>query len=617
MTHKQNPLDELGRDSGLLARYAEVRDRLTDLGDDDVARAGRLLANLDPDEVQAAYPQMRAVSIGVTGHGTLGPLVPALTGQLARHGLLLRPYVSAFDSYVFELGDARSGLYAAGNDVTVCVLDPAVVFDEIAVPWAPDDVAAAWDRKLSLIEALAAKHAAATHGPLVLNTVPLPARYSHQLVDHRSRAALGAAWRRAMVRLLELTAGSASVRVVDLDPLLVEGVPADNPRMDIYTNMHLSTEMLNRYAREVAHIARHTAGRTKKCLVVDLDDTVWGGAVGECGPDGIEVGEGRRGAAFTVFQRAVKQMTAQGVLLAAISKNDLDPVRAALAEHPRMTLREDDFVRVVANWRPKHDNLRELATTLNIGLDSFVFADDGSFECGLVRRELPEVAVVQLDDEPALHASRLLADGWFDVPTVTADDRQRPERYREEAARKEFLDGFDTLDAYLRELDLRVRLDRATEADIARVAQLTIRTNQFNLTVERLSEGDVRKRAQDARTPVFVVRSADRFGDNGLVGALLLHWRDSALWIDNFLLSCRVFGRGIEQACLAAVLRYAADSSATQVRGRYRAGAKNGKVADLYPRHGFAETAPGSGQFRHDLIAVPAAPDHIRLTADL
>jgi FkbH-like protein len=329
------------------------------------------------------------------------------------------------------------------------------------------------------------------------------------------------------------------------------------------------------------------------------------------------VGDGRRGLAFTRFQQAVKQLTAQGVLLAAVSKNDLEPVRKVLAEHPGMTLRENDFVQVVANWRPKHDNLRELAATLNIGLDSVVFADDSAFECGLVRRELPEVAVVRLDDEPALHTTRLLADGWFDVPSVTADDRERPARYREEAARKEFLDGFDTLHAYLRELDLRVRLEHAADADMARVAQLTVRTNQFNLTVDRLSEGDVRRRARDVGTPVVTVRSADRFGDNGLVGTLLLRWADRTLWIDNFLLSCRVFGRGIEQACLATVLRYAADRGAAEVRGRYRPSAKNGKVADLYPRHGFVETAPESGEFRHDLTDVPAPPDHIRLSIEL
>lgn len=612
-----NPLGDLDRDGGLLAHYAEVPGRLADLGDDDLARAGRLLARLDAGEVRAAHPGVPAVTIAVTGHGTLGPLVPALTGQLARHGLLLHPYDAGFDSYVAELGDTGSGLYAADPDLSVCVLDPAMVFDEVPVPWTPDDVAAAWDRKLDLLERLAAGHAVNARGPLVLNTVPLPGRYARRLVDHRSRAALGTVWRRAMIRLLDLSADSAAVRVVDLDPLLAEGVPADDPRMDVYAGLHLSAELLHRYARDVAHLARHAAGRTKKCLVLDLDETVWGGVVGEDGPTGIEVGDGRRGAAFSGFQRAVKQLATQGVLLAAVSKNDPEPVRAALAEHPGMTLREDDFVRVVTNWRPKHDNLRELAETLNIGLDAFVFADDSPFERGLVRRELPEVAVLPFDDEPALHTARLLADGWFDVPAVTADDRARPARYREEAARTEFLDGFDTLEAYLRELALRVDLERVTETGIARVAQLTVRTNQFNLTVDRLNEGDVRKRAADAGSPVLTVRSADRFGDNGLVGALLLRWADRTLWIDNFLLSCRVFGRGIEQACLATVLRYAADGGAAEVRGRYRPSAKNGKVAGLYPRHGFAETEPGSGEFRHGLAEIPEPPQHIRLTTDL
>ncbi|WP_067456393.1 HAD-IIIC family phosphatase [Actinomadura macra] len=612
--------------SGLLAaRYPEVPGVLADLDADGLARAGRLLARLDPDEVAASHPGVPSVRVAITGHGTLDPLVPALTAELARHGLLLRPSTGDFDGYVFDLSDPGSALYATDPDLALCVLDPAVVFDEVTAPWRPEDVEQVLAGKLRLIEGLAEHFTRTARGTLVLNTLPLPSRLTAQLTDHRSRARLGAAWREAGAALLRLSEAHESLVTIDLDALVAEGIPVTDPRMDVYARMHLSAELLGRYAREIGHLARNLTGRTKKCLVVDLDGTLWGGVLGDDGQDGIEVGEGHRGEAFATFQRTVKQIGSQGVLLAAVSKNDPEPVRRVLREHPGMVLREDDFVRVVANWRPKHDNLAALAAGLNIGVDSLVFADDSDFERGLVRRELPGVAVIGLDGEPALHAERLLADGWFDTRDLTAEDRARPARYREDLARRDFLDTFESLEGYLAELDVRVRLERVTEAQVPRVSQLTLRTNQFNLTTRRLQPADVRALAADPDASVLAVHSADRFGDNGLVGAVFLRRDGSVLRIDNFLLSCRVFSRGIEQACLSAVLRHAAASDAKAVLAEYRPSAKNGKVRDFYTRHGFSrvdETGDdgnggGTAEFRHDLRSIAAPPAHLRLTDGL
>jgi FkbH-like protein len=350
-----------------------------------------------------------------------------------------------------------------------------------------------------------------------------------------------------------------------------------------------------------------------------LDGTLWGGVLGEDGPDGIEVADGRRGAAFQDFQRLVKQIGSQGVLLAAVSKNDPEPVRAVLRDHPGLAVREDDFVRVVANWRPKHDNLAELAAALNLGVDSFVFADDSPHSYGLVRHGLPGVAVVRLDGEPARHAEALLADGWFAVPELTADDRDRGARYKQELVRKDFLDAFDSIDDYLRELRVRVRLSAAREADAARLSQLTLRTNQFNMTTERLQPADVARLVEAPWAMPLAVRAEDRFGDNGLVGAVFLRREGAAVHIDNFLLSCRVFSRGIEGACLLWVLRHARATGAGEVLAVYRPSARNGKVKDFYLRNGFtpARGEGGTSVFRHDLTEIAAPPEHVRLAEDL
>ncbi|MFD5654868.1 HAD-IIIC family phosphatase [Streptomyces sp. NPDC127039] len=615
-------LAALHREGLLAARYPRVRGLLAQLDDAGLARAGHLLARLDADEVLAAHPDTPAPLVAVTGHGTLSSLPSALTAQAARHGLLAQVELSDFDSWVFDLVTPDSALYTRRPAFVLCVLDAALVADELPLPWTAEDAERVLGEKVALVERAAEVFTRAAPGAtLVLNTLPLPRELTAQLVDLRSRARLGAAWREANARLLRLSERWPRTVTVDLDPLLAEGLPARDVRQSVYAKAHLSPELLAAYAREVGHLLRQFAGGGKKVLALDLDGTLWGGVLGEAGPEGIEVAGGYRGEAFQRFQRVARQLSAQGLLLAAVSKNDLEPVVRVLRDHPELAVREEDFVQVRADWRPKHENLTELAADLNLSVDSVVFVDDSSFERGLVRRELPGVAVVAVGDEPARHVGDLLRDGWFDVLELTAEDRARPARYREERARRDFLDDFDSLEGYLRELGVTVTVAPATAAQLPRVSQITLRTNQFNLTTERLQTADVQALAQAPDADVLVIASGDRFGDNGLVGAVLLHRDGDTVRVDNFLLSCRVFSRGIEQAVLAAVLAHARDTGARQVLGRYVPSAKNGKVADFYPRSGFTAVpgpADGPGElFRHDLAQVPKPPEHIRLTARL
>jgi FkbH-like protein len=605
-------------DGDLPDRYPELAPRLGTAGPAEVRQAGTLLQRVAPELVLAAHPDTPVVRVAVTGHSTLDAVRAPLTGELARHGLMLEATMTDFDSYLFTLSDPGSELYQAEPDLALCVLDPWLVFDEVPTPWRVEDVEAVLKAKLTLLDGLARTFSTAGRGVLVYNTIPLPAQFADQLIDLRSRARLGAVWREANAALLRMTDDHPAVVVLDLDPVLADGVPLSDARMSAYAKAHLSAELLARYAHRAAHLARVLTGRTKKVLALDLDNTLWGGILGDDGIEGIEIGDGHRGEAFAAFQRVAKQLGGQGVLLAAVSKNDSGPVGEALREHPGMVLREEDFVRVSADWQPKHLRLTELATDLGLGVDSVVFVDDSAYECGLVREKLPQVAVVAVDAEPARHLGALLADGWFDARELTADDRHRPARYREELVRKDFLESFDSVRDYLAELGVRIRLAPPTAAELTRVSQLTLRTNQFNLTTERLQPDRVHELAGDASALLLAVHASDRFGDNGLVGAVLGHRREDALEIDNFLLSCRVFSRGIEQAALSTVLAHAKATGAREVRASYRRTAKNGKVAKFYPRNGFTVVAEDdtSAAFRHDLADIAAVPEHIELTAD-
>ncbi|MFD5858335.1 HAD-IIIC family phosphatase [Streptomyces chartreusis] len=611
-------LRALHRAGTLATEYGRVRALLTRMPATDLPAAGQLLARLDAKEV-CRHADVPVVTVAVTGHSTVAPVVAPLSAELARHGMLLEAKVAPYGSYLQDL--MRPATAAEEQpQLTLCLLDAHTVFDDVTVPWGVEDVEAAARARLSLVAGAVRTHQKAGRGLLVLNTVPLQRRYTHQLVDLRSRARLGAVWRDFNLGLLSLAEQHPGVVIVDLDPLVAEGVPACDPRTAQYARARLSDALLAAYAREAAHVVRARLGRTRKCLVLDLDGTLWGGVLGEDGPGGIDLGSGLRGEAFQAFQRVLGQLGAQGVLLAVSSKNDTDAVHETLRTHPAMVLREDDFVRVNANWKAKHDNLRDIADRLGLGLDSFVFVDDSLFECGLVAEQMPEVAVVRVDEEPALHPSALLADGWFDLFELTEADLERAGRYRTEALRQEFREDFGSYQDYLEGLGLEVLLRPPEESEIARVSQLTLRTNQFHLVTERLQVPQVSARMERPGLHVIAVRARDRFGDHGLVGALFLRRDAEVLRIDNFVLSCRVFSRGIESACVTAVLEFARNTGAGAVTGRYLPTPRNSAFAPFYAEHGFAVTGtdpehPDAVTFRHDLGDITPAPAHLRLQA--
>ncbi len=615
-------LRELHAAGRVASDYRSVAPLLAELDPGDgafagLARAGRVLAKVPHERIREHNPDVPCLTAAVTGSSTVDALAPALTAQLARHGVALRCLPVGSGTWQRDLRDTGSQLYAPGTDLALCVLDAGIVFGELPARWGVEDVRAATAAKLELLDGLAGRWAGQAQGTLVLNTLPLLRHHTHQLVDLRARTELAALWREFNAGILRLALRHERVHVVDTEVLAAEGGPVRDPRLAAYAKVHLGEELLGRYAREAGHYARTLLGRTRKVLVVDLDNTLWDGVLGDDGAEGIAVASTYRGEAFGAFQRTVRQLGSQGVLLAACSKNDSGPVLQVLRDHPDMALREEDFVGVVANWEPKDGNLKELAGRLNLGVDSFVFADDSPFECGLVASSLPEVAVVRLNEEPALHIERLLADGWFDVLELTAEDRRRTAQYRSDAERRTLLDSAGSMEDYLRDLDVRVAVSPASGNELDRVSQMTLRTNQFNMTTQRLQPDAVRELAADPGRLVLAVRSRDRFGDNGVVGALLGSRREGVLHLDNMLLSCRVFARGIEQAALGALLAHAQRSGLGEVRARYVRTAKNHRVRGFYPSMGFSAVQESDAEvrFRHDLGELPPLPGHVTLTA--
>jgi FkbH-like protein len=277
----------------------------------------------------------------------------------------------------------------------------------------------------------------------------------------------------------------------------------------------------------------------------------------------------------------------RGVILALCSKNNEADVMEILRSHPEMLLREDHLAAWQINWDDKATNLARIAETLNIGLDSLVFVDDSPFECELVRARLPEVAVVELSSDPSSFPARLSEGAYFDTLTLSAEDRVRNRMYRDEGLRKQLLQTASSLAEYLERLEMVAEIGLADCLAIARVAQLTQKTNQFNLTTLRYSEGEIRALVESADADVFTLKLRDRVADLGLIGVAIVRYRGTEAVIDTFLISCRAIGRGAEEALLAHVVNTARARGCAIVTGRYTVSPRNGQVAEFYGKQGF------------------------------
>ncbi len=356
---------------------------------------------------------------------------------------------------------------------------------------------------------------------------------------------------------------------------------------------------LRELAGEQVKFLRALAGKNKKCIVLDCDDTLWGGIVGEDGVGGIHLGQTYPGSIYRDFQRQVVELHQRGVIVALCSKNNPEDVWEVFRNHPDMVLREEHIAAAHIAWTDKPGGLRALAEQLNIGTDSMVFVDDSEFEANLVRSALPEVEVILLPRDRLTDRLGLLADGaLFDTPAITQEDRGRGEMYRAEAQRRVARDQATDLDSYLRSLEMELSIGRVDDVSLARVAQLTQRTNQFNLTTRRYTEAELRAELASPDADVVWLRLRDRFGDSGLTGAAVLRYQQGVARIDSLLLSCRVLGRGVEDAFLDALLRRCRERGCAQVVGAYRASSKNAQVADFYPARGFQANGAG-GDERH------------------
>lgn len=538
------------------------------------------------------HPDAAEVRVALIGGYNVYPMQELLEHLLAMEGLNCKLHVGNFAAYASEILNDKSSLHAFKPQVTIVIPsdDSGAYTGGLADP-IQTQRDAAHQAANSLLELCRTLHAKTGTDVILTNFAPSA---THDLGPFRNRT-LGSDWnfRRAVNLELGLNA-PAFVQICDLEFLFYRAgaLASRDPRSWFESKQPCSPDLLVDLSREFALTvaARHRAA--KKVVVVDLDNTLWGGIIGDDGLEGIELGDtSPRGEAFKTMQRFILSLTQRGLLLAVCSKNEIQAAEEPFLKHPEMVLKKEHFVAFKANWRPKADNIREIAAELNLGLDSFIFIDDNPAEVELVRQLVPEVSSVLLPDDPADFVPFLQETRLFEVRSITAEDSARNEHYRINIEAKKLAAAAPDLKSYLRSLEMTGTIRKFRKEDVPRLAQLIGKSNQFNLTTRRRSEGEVLQVMADPDKRAFSVRLKDRFTDHGLIAILILDIKGDTAEIETWLMSCRVLGREVEEFCINEIFRIAKQAGAREVLGRYLPSPKNAMVADLYLRMGFTARA--------------------------
>jgi FkbH-like protein len=554
--------------------------------------------------------------IGIISNSTSHFVGPALLASALRHGIALECIEADYGQAMQTALSADSLINQAGCDAVLIALD----YRGLPLHETPGDALAAGETvaaALAHVDAIRLALHRHNKAVCILQTLAPPVESSFgsfdMLLPGTARSLIGELNR----GIVQMVASSKDL-LLDVAHIAQTVGLADWHDVTLWNlaKLPFASAFLPLYAEHVCRLIAALRGKSRKCLVLDLDNTVWGGVIGDDGLDGIVIGQGDpTGEAYLDVQRAALSLRARGVVLAVSSKNSDEVARHALREHPEMLLREEHIAVLQANWNDKATNIKAIAEELSLGLDSLVFLDDNPVERDLVRQMLPQVAVPELPADPASYARTLLAAGYFEAVAFSSEDKQRADFYRDNARRVALRQAAGDVDAYLQSLSMEMTLGPFDDTARGRLAQLINKSNQFNLTTRRYTEAEVAAVQRDQSAFTLQVRLADAFGDNGLISVLICRRQLDDWNIDTWLMSCRVLGRKVELAVLQELITEARARRIRRLIGSYLPTERNKLVEDHYAKLGFTRRgAPHAGASmweldveRAPLVALPFA----------
>jgi FkbH-like protein len=581
-----NP-DDLGKQIRLLATHA--------LDERQLARLGRVIKSAQ-QRGQSLAPLV-PFRLGLIGNGTLDLIVPVLVATAARHGFALGCVTGAYDQFLQDALVPESSLNKARPDAVLLALDHRGLSLQ-PCPGNQQLANEAIDAAIGLLDTVRARISRNSGALCIVQTLAAP---PEGLFGSFDRALVGTARNlvdRVNQRICQSVLQSSDM-LLDVAGIAETVGLADwhSPALWNLAKLPFADAFVPLYAEHAMRIIGAMRGKSRRCLVLDLDNTVWGGVIGDDGIEGIQIAQGdATGEAHLSVQQLALTLRARGIVLAVSSKNIDSIARRPFKEHPDMLLKEEHIAVFQANWEDKASNIRAIAKELALGLESLVFLDDNPAERSLIRQELPEVAVPELEEDPANYARTLAAAGYFEAISFSEEDRARAEMYQGNARRLGLQSQTADIESYLRSLEMRIVFGSFDGKTRARVTQLINKSNQFNLTTCRYSEPQVEQLGADPKAMTLHARLVDKFGDNGIICVVICRATGSDVWtIDTWLMSCRVLGRRVEQAVLGEILKQARSLGIRKLVGVYRPTDRNGMVRDHYGKLGFKQVQDDAG----------------------
>jgi FkbH-like protein len=536
-------------------------------------------------------------------------------------GLLVETYCPGYDQYHQEILNPHSELFTFQPDVIILAVDGRrwvpVLYERFLQNSKEHSVVI--ETISSNIRALLTQLRARSNATVLLHSLPYPQYSELGMLDMTYVHGQREIFNRVNQALSHIARELGAVYLVDMDAIIgsVGHTKWYDRRLEFFARSPIARSAMDSVACVYLRYLRGLYGYSRKCVIVDLDDTLWGGIVGERGPRGIILGTEYPGNAFVAFQRALLCLRDRGVLLAIASKNNRHDVERAFAENPEMVLSLSDFSAKEIHWQSKSSSILRIAKTLNLDLRHMLFVDDSPTECLEVQMAIPRLTVIRLPFQPERYIDALLAEGLFDTLTFSTEDGRRAQLYEQRGAAERVRCEASSIENYYSSLEMRAYLEPVMPHNVARASQMTQKTTQFNTSTIRYTPAEINAYLNNSDYLTLTVRLIDRFGDNGIIGLLLARRRDALIEIDTLLISCRVISRTIETLMLHWLVNKAKIHGALAIVGSIVPTDRNMPVRDLYDRHGFSSVESNDRETRWQLdieSAVIDAPRWFQIT---
>ena len=531
----------------------------------------------------------KKIRIGLLSSFTINGLKEILQVKSAERDISCMIYEAPYNQYSQEILNQNSNLYKFLPEITFLIIDTRSIFGEIfRFPYSisSSEREKFVEEKFDEIKNLIDKFVEKTNSKLVITKLNVPSFSPNGIFESKIEYGFHNMVEDFNQKIMKNYLDSENVFLYDFDKFVAKN--GEDNIFDysqfFFGDLKISIEYLPTLGQDLMKYIIGYLGITKKCIVMDLDNTLWGGIVGEDGFNGIKLGPEPPGNAFMEFQRVLLSLHQRGIILAINSKNNFEDAIKVIKEHPYMVLKEEHFASMRINWKDKVTNMKELVKEINIGLDSLVFIDDDPVNREFVKSVFPEILVVDLSNDPSTYASTIENIIDFSVLKITDEDRNRGKMYLKQKKISELEESTSDLQTFLSQLDLKIIIKDVNEFTLPRVSQLILKTNQFNLTTKRYQELDVEKMIQDPNFIVGCAQVEDKFGDNGITGVFIIKKENEKEWrIDTFLMSCRIMGRDIEKGIMAYIVNKANENKIEKIKADFLPTQKNKPIENFLP----------------------------------